>query len=214
MAYFNPYLTQKPLPTQAPPIGVNDLNAYLNKYYAGGAADPLGMKQAPAVGENGFDWGGAVSAGLTGLSLGADAFGMANQSLGIQTQAPALEYSATGQPVYTAGQFYNQANSAQPQGATAGEVIGSVGKGASAGFTVGGPVGAGIGAAVGLATSLIGGGRRAKKQREQRYRATASARKAQQNYNVASEAFDQTQAAQADYLRRMDNTSRLYNLYS
>lgn len=211
MPYFNPYLTTRPLPNQAPPIGANDLNAYLNKYYAGGASDPLGLQQGASTPN--FDWGGAVQAGLGGLSMVGDAFGMANQSLNIETQAPPLEFSATGEPVYTQGRFYNQANSAQPQGATAGEVIGSVGKGAMAGSSFGVP-GMAIGAAVGLATSLFGGGRRAKKQREQRYRATASARKAQQNFNTASEAFDQTQAAQSDYIRRMDNTNRLWNLYS
>lgn len=212
MAYTNPYITTKPLPTFAPPIGANDLNSYLNKFYQRGAADPLGMNTPAQGGGGSFDWGSAATAGLTGLSLATDAFGMANQSLGIETQTPALQYSATGEPVYN-GQFYNQANSAQPQGTTAGEVIGSVGKGAMAGAEFG-PVGVGVGAAFGLATSLIGGGRRAKKQREERYRATASARTAQKNFNTASEAFDQTQAAQSDYARRMNNTNRLWNLYS
>lgn len=210
MAYVNPFITTRPLPKQTSPIGADDLNSYLKKFY-GSSTDPLGLQQGASTPD--FDWGGAAMAGLGGLSLGADVFGMSSQPLGIETQAPGLEYGASGEPVYTQGRFYNQANSAQPQGATAGEVIGSVGKGAMAGSSFGVP-GMAIGAAVGLATSLFGGGRRAKKQREQRYRATASARKAQQNFNTASEAFDQTQAAQSDYIRRMDNTNRLYNLYS
>jgi len=210
MAYQNPYITVRPLPKFDAPVGPADLNSYLTKFY-GSASDPLNLKSGVSTPD--FDWGGAAMAGLTGLSLATDAFGMSNQPLGIETQAPNLEYSATGKPVYTAGAFYNQANSAQPQGATAGEVIGSVGKGVLAGAEFG-PVGAAVGGAVGLATSLIGGGRRAKRQREQRYKATASARKAQTNYNTASEAFDQTQVAQADYLKRMNNTNRLYNLYA
>lgn len=213
MPYTNPFVTTRPLPTQSSPIGRTELDAYLQKYYSGGAADPLNLNQ-PQMPPSGPDLG-AISAGVTGgLNLAANAFGMANQSLGIETQAPGLEFGASGQPVYNTGSFYNQASQARPQGATAGEVLGGAAQGASAGFAAGGPIGAAIGGGVGLVTSLFGGRARKKRQREEKRKATQSARLAQQSFNTADVAFDETQAAQSDYIRRMDNTNRLYNLYN
>lgn len=214
MPYFNPFITIKPKPVFSPqgPMGVDDLNAYLNKYYAGGAADPLNMNQPVLPTDT--NWGGIAQGAISGLSLGADAFGMANQSLGIETQAPGLERSATGEPIYNTGSFFNQMSGAKPQGATGGEIAGGVGKGAAAGFAAAGPIGAGVGAGVGAITTLVGGRARKVRQREELAKAHKSAAAAQKTYNEASQAFDQTQAAQADYLRRMDNTNRLWNLYS
>ena len=210
--YTNPFVTTRPLPAQSSPIGRTELDAYLNKYYSGGATDPLNLNQ-PQI-PSGPDLG-AISAGVTGgLNLAANAFGMANQSLGIETQAPGLEFGASGQPIYGAGLFYNQASQAKPQGPTAGEALSGAASGAASGFAAGGPIGAAIGGGVGLVTSLLGGFGRKKRQREEKRKATRSARLAQQSFNTADVAFDEAQAAQSDYLRRMDNTNRLYNLYS
>jgi len=211
MSYSNPYISARPLPPQSQPIGPSDLNNYLNKYYQGGAADPLGMNQPPA---NGIpNYGGIATATLGGLSLIGDTFGIANQSLGIEQNAPGLERSATGEPIYNTGQFYNAASAARPQGTSADEAVNQTIKGASAGMALG-PAGAAVGGVLGLASSLIGGGARKNRQRRERTRAVASARTAQGTFNTASQAFDQQEVAQSDYLRRMNNTNRLYHLYS
>jgi hypothetical protein len=198
-------------------VGVNGLNIHLNQWYEGGAADPLGMNQPPPVASP--NWGGIASAGITGLSLAGDAIGMANQPLGIETQAPSLQRSATGEPVYNTGDFYNQSTAAKPQGATGGEVLGSAGKGAMGGLmaalALGGPVGwlAGGGLALGAALGIGGGAARRRKQQHEKHKAIVSAKAAQKNFNTASIAFDEQQTSQDDYLKRMDNTNRLYNLY-
>lgn len=186
MSYFNSYLTTKPKPTN--------------------------WANVPAPQTN---WGNIGAMTTAGLSAVGDAVGIANQSLGIETQAPGLEKSATGEPVYNAGQFYNQASMAKPQGATGGEVVGGALKtGASVLAATGNPLLAGGAALFSGVLNLFGGRRRKKRQQDEKQKAMTSAKAAQKNYNTASLAFDEQQASQADYLKRMDNTNRLWNLYS
>lgn len=224
--YFNPYLTTKPKPTNwanvpAPQTnwGSQDIFAP-GQFSAGAQLDQFGnsLPQMPQQ-DGGPNWGG-IATGVTGmLSLAEDAVGMANQPLGIETQAPGLERSATGEPVYS-GAFRNQASNAKPQGATGGEVLAGAGKGAATGAMVGSVVpvigtaiGAIGGAIIGGLSSAFGGGARKRRQRDQQRSAMRSARNQQKMFNEASASFDATQNSQADYLRRMNNTNRLWNLY-
>lgn len=202
MPFFNPYTTLKEKPNYLP---------QLNAKFKGTNFDYLNP-QAPESGASGFDASGVASAATTGLSLIGDAYGMANQSLGLG-DAPTQQYSATGQPVYS-GSYYNDVQAAKPQGATFGEAAGGAIKGASAGAAVGGPVGAAIGGVVGLGAALIGGRSRKKKQEREKRRANTQARAAQNNFNTADKQFDDQQIAQSDYFSRLNNTNRLRNLYS
>jgi hypothetical protein len=212
MAYSSPYYTNRPKPDTSYFYGDQAaMQQRMNQQVAMPNVPPTTPQQGGA--EGGANWGAIAGAATTGLSLIGNSIGMGNQSLGIDTQAPGLQTSATGEPVYNLGAFENQVASAKPQGVTGGEVLGAVGQGAAAGSAFG-PVGTAVGAGVGLVTSLFGGRRRKRKQREEKQRALKSASRAKQNYNVASEAFDEQQTAQADYLRRMDMTNRVYNLYS
>lgn len=213
MALINPYITSRPLPSSVPtgPFSVEDLNRYLEKYYKGGAADPLNMKQSNTPEPN-QNTGGITTAALGGISLLGDIAGMANQSLGLDTQAPDLQRSTTGEPVYTTGSFYNQASQAHPQGASSGEFLSGAAKGALAGAALG-PVGAAVGGFLGGVGSLLGGRSRRKRQQAEKRKAIRSARIAQEKYNTASQGFDEQLASQSDYLNRMNNMNRLYNLY-
>lgn len=157
---------------------------------------------------------GNLASGISGAAgLITNTINMSNESLGLDKSAPAMQYSPTGEPVYNTGAYYNEISRTKPQGTTAGEAIGGLTQGAMAGAAVGGPVGAAIGGAVGLVGSFIGGHRRKEKQKEERRRAMRSAKAAQLSYNDASVAFDQSQASMQDYYRRLDDSSRLHNLY-
>lgn len=224
--YTNPYLSARPKPNYLPQLN-NRFNqrdfSYLNtpppnvnttaaNNLGSGIVDGAMTGLKDTGGGDGFNWGGAITAGATGLSMIGDAYGMANQELGLG-DAPTQQYSATGQPIYS-GSYYNSVQAAKPQGATVGEVGGSIAKGAGAGAAVGGLPGAAIGAAFGLATSLIGGRRRRKKQEDEITKAAREARASQKSFNLADKQFDDQQIAQYDYLNRLNNTSRLNNLYS
>lgn len=156
-----------------------------------------------------FDPAAAIG-GIAGL---AGMYGsMVNQDLGLGNPDP-LQLSATGQPIYDLGGFYNQAYQARPQGASAGELIGAGLQGASAGAAAGGPVGAAAGLAVGLGTAIFGGNRRKKKQEQEKRKALEKARKGQQSFNEASQRFETDQLVLEDYLNRQSMTDKLYNLY-
>jgi len=206
MSYFNPFLTERPKPDYRPQLNQNfknrtDLNV--------APIAPL----STADGEEGFGVGDGIAAGAAGLSLISNAVGMANQDLGIDKQAPNLQYGASGQPVYS-GQYQNDVANATPQKTSAGEVLGGGLQGAQAGFAVGGPLGAAIGGGAGILTTLIGGSRRRKRQEEQKQKAERSVRSYQKDYNLADKQFDDQQIAQQDYNRRMNSSNRLYNLFS
>ncbi len=213
MAYQNPYVTNRPLPPLVQQPTTQDmLNSYLSRNYPGGILPSQPSPTHPSPTTTPDMTGAAIGAGVAGLGLITDAVAMGNQPLGIETSAPGLERSATGEPVYNLGNFYNAAATAKPQGATTGEVGGGIAKGAAAGAAFGVP-GAVIGGLAGGLSNLIGGNRRKRKQAAQKRKATQSAIDAQKQYNVASEAFDESQATQSEYLKRMNNTNRMFNLY-
>ncbi len=159
-----------------------------------------------------IDLNSGIQAGVGALDLLASNIAMGNESLNLG-QAPGEQLSATGEPVYNLGDFYNRSANAKPQGATGMEVAGGVAKGASAGAAFGIP-GAVIGGLVGGLGSLLGGRRRRRKQAEEKRKAMRQAASAQNNYNEASLNFDQEQIAQTEYTRRRNMTNRLYNLYN
>ena len=208
--YNNPYVTQQPYK----PLNWGSQNIYAPGQFSAQAGLERFNSTLPTPDETPkTDMTGAyVGAGTAALGLVTDAVSMGNQSLGIETSAPGLQRSATGEPVYNTGGFMNQASLAKPQGSTVGEVGAGVAKGASAGAAFGVP-GAIVGGFIGGITSAFGGRRRKRKQEAEKKRALKSARLAQGNYNVASEAFDEKEAAQSDYMKRMDNTNRMFNLY-
>jgi len=204
MSYFNPFLTERPKPDYRPQLNANFKNR----------TDLNVAPTSPAAPEeSGFDVSKGIAAGAAGLSLIGNAVGMANQDLGIDEQAPNLQYGASGQPVYS-GDYVNQVANATPQKTSAGEVLGGGLQGAQAGFAVGGPLGAAIGGGAGIIATLIGGRRRRKRQEEQKRKADRSVKAYQQDYNLADKQFDDQQIAQQDYNRRMNSSNRLYNLYN
>ena len=162
----------------------------------------------PSVNWGGIAQGAIGAAGILGTSIG-----MAQQDLDVDTNTPALQTSATGEPVYN-GRFYTQAQAGRPQGATFGETLGTTAQGATAGFMAGGVPGAIIGAGAGLLGGLIGGRRRRKRQEEQKRQAIKAANVMQKQYNIAAQGYEQQQDAMASYRQRRDKTNRLHNLYT
>lgn len=155
-----------------------------------------------------FDATGFVS-GAVGLA--GNYANMVNQGLGLQAPPP-LERSATGEPVYTAGEAYNQAALSKPQGATGGEILSGIGQGAAAGAAFS-PVGAAVGAVVGGLVNAIGGRRRKKKQQREKDKALRQISQRQQEFNKASESFSKQQTALDSYYQRLNIDDQLYNLY-
>lgn len=160
-----------------------------------------------------------AQAGIGALQLASDAVGMANQDLGLG-QAPAPIYMPGVDPTYQTGDFISKAFSARPRGASAGEILGSAGKGAATGAgigtMVGGPVGtligAGIGAAAGALSSGIGGGVRKRRQTRERNRAIDIAQSQQQQFNEAQAAYNEQEAARYAYDQRRNR--RMQNLFA
>jgi len=157
---------------------------------------------------------------MGGLQLASDIGGIAGQRLNLGTPAP--QYFAQGvDPSYQGGEYYSRAALMQPQGASAGEILGTAGKaaatGASIGTMVGGPlgtlIGGGIGAVVGGIGAGIGGGVRKRRQRREREKALQMGESQQQEFNTAQDAFNQQQAAMASYQQRINPYRRLQNLY-
>lgn len=155
------------------------------------------------------DASGAISGGL---ALAGTYTNMVNQELGLEAP-PTLERSATGEPVYTAGQTYNQASLSQPKGASGGEILSAAGQGAAAGTTIMPGIGTAVGAVVGAGISIFGGSRRKKKQKREKQKALNQVANRQQEFNTASESFAEQQLATDDYYRRLNIDDQLYNLY-
>lgn len=156
-----------------------------------------------------IDVSGAISGGLGLVGTYAN---MVNQGLGLKAPPP-LERSATGEPVYTAGQTYNQAALAQPQGATGGEILSGAGQGAAAGTAIMPGIGTAVGAVVGAGISIFGGARRKRKQKDEKNKALSQVSNRQREFNRASEGFAEQQLAIDDYRRRLNIDDQLYNLY-
>lgn len=157
-----------------------------------------------------FNWEGAINAGMGGLGILANSFGMANQGLGINMEVP--EQNQYGQPVYGGGELAAQINNAQPQGATGGEILGGAAQGLQAGAALG-PVGVVGGAVVGAVSSIFGGRARKRRQERERERARNKLGVVQQNYNTTDVAFRDKMNQQSEYLDKMNDNSRYYNLY-
>lgn len=157
-----------------------------------------------------FDLASAITGGV---GLLGDYLQTRNQSLGLPDRAPRAEYTPTGKPVYNVGGYYRAASQADPQGASAGELLGAAGQGAASGFAAAGPVGAVVGGVLGAGASYFGGAARKNKQVEERVKALNAAQEAQRNYNTELEKYDREQTMMQDYYNRLDMTDRLYNLY-
>lgn len=153
-----------------------------------------------------------------GLQLATDAMTIANQPLGIG-EAPAPIYMEGFDPTYQTGDYAARAFGATPQGASAGEILGTAGKGAatgaSIGTTIGGPVGtligAGVGAVAGALSAGIGGGVRKRRQTREKERALSQVQSQQEQFNRAQAAFNEQQAAQFGYQQRRNR--RMQNLF-
>jgi len=126
--------------------------------------------------------------------------GMAHQGAGLGT----LDNTGNdnGIPSYGAGQFYNNAATFKPQHTGAGEIVGGALQGAGAGAAFG-PLGAGIGALVGLGGTIFAGNRRRHRQEQQKADALSQASAYQQNFNTATQGYNDIQMANADYRRRL-----------
>ncbi len=171
-------------------------------------------------GRSGRGYGNYGGMAADALALGGSYAGMTNQQLNLG-QAPMESVSATGQPVYNVGEFYNNAATTTAQGATGAEVLATGAQGASLGAKIGTAILPGVGTAIGaIGVGLIGAGvgiaggqRRKNRQTAEIDRALDMASTKQESFNRDSAAFEQRQLASQGYANRMNNTNRLYNLY-
>lgn len=204
--YMNPYVNPVQLATQqySAPSGFNISN------YQQTAAD-FQRSQNALSSQNALNKGLGVAGDVIGL--GADLFGTASEKLNIGTPMP--QYFQEGvDPSYQAGDYFNRAYSARPQGATGGEIVGASLKGAKIGAQFGGGVGAAIGAGVGALGSIGAGEIRRARQRREKDKALKLAGAEQQKFNTAQEEYDKQQMAQAEYTRRANPYRRMSNLYN
>jgi len=171
------------------------------------------FKVPPLPQAEGFDWSGAAM-GVAGAGmLAADTIGMANQSLNLGD--PEQQYfDGESEPTYNLGQYYSQAASSKPQGATGGEVLGQTAKYAALGTQIMPGLGTAIGAGVGALSSLIGGGVRKRKQRGERQKALGKVATQQQNYNTASKDYWENLISEHGYRERANPYKRMTNLYN
>lgn len=173
MAYYNPYVSDKPSFREA-------WNSLSN-------ADKTNV------------YGQALTGGL---QMATDAMTIANQPLGLG-EAPAPMYMEGFDPTYQTGDYAARAFGATPQGASAEEILGTAAKSAATGASIGSiipgigtAIGAGIGAVAGALTAGIGGGVRKRRQTRERERALSQVQSQQEQFNRAQAAFNEQQAAQ------------------
>lgn len=212
---FNPY-----------EVNPNPNFNYTNQYQQG-ALKPSGklfevpglsFKQpAPAPDAAGAPAGGNIGGIATAATSAVNLFGqwkgMGDEANNINTKAPQQSFDAFGAPDYNLGQFAKSVNAIKPQGAQAGEVIGSVAQGAAAGASFG-PIGALVGGAVGAIGSLIGGRRRRRKMEEKKRKANKALRVAQTNYNEAAQTSTEQRQAMTQYADQNNTSARMYNLFN
>lgn len=203
---FNPfYVSPTPqINAQAGPSMAAALQLLQQRY---GTAPQYGN----TVGDNGLGKGMTTLGGVTGLM--GQIQGMNQEWKNLQFSNANQGVDAYGRPTYGAGQLGNEINTFKPQGATAGEILSGIKTGASAGAAFG-LIGAGAGAAIGAVTSLLGGRRRRRKQREKLEAAKTKFINAQEGYNQDAAAFE-AQENQQDYFNQLNNDygRRVQNLY-
>lgn len=221
MAYYNPYLLSdlnrlERIQRLDMPVDVSQLTGYDIPLVMG---KPLGAQPTNLPTQaRGLDGNVYSQALMGGLQLASDVSTIANQPLGLG-QAPAPMYMEGFDPTYQTGDYAARAFGATPQGASAGEILGTAGKtaatGASIGTTIGGPVGtligAGVGAVAGALSAGIGGGVRKRRQTRERERALSQIQSQQEQFNRAQAAFNEQQAAQFGYQQRRNR--RMQNLF-
>jgi hypothetical protein len=149
---------------------------------------------------------------MGGIGLASNFIGMANQGLGLNTNIGPMRTDSSMAPTYNAGDLWNEASSARPQGASGGEILNGAGQGAAAGAAFG-PIGAGIGAVAGGVGTAITGGIRKRKQQKEQNSAMRQVQQAQQDFNTADVSFRNQRNQMEDYNQRMNSNNRLYNLY-
>lgn len=146
--------------------------------------------------------------GLSGLaSLYGNFANASGQRLNLQqTQQMPM---GLGQPSYS-GAALNSALNAKPQGMNAGEIGNSALTGAATGFATAGPVGAVVGGVIGGIGSAISGAFRGNQEDTEKNRALEAQHAYQQQYNSASNSYQQRNDAITDYDRRLNRNA--YNL--
>jgi len=137
-----------------------------------------------------------ANAGAGVASMGADIYGMSNQSMNLN------------------GASYAQAANSKPQGINGGEVFGGAVKGATIGTSILPGVGTAIGAGVGAIGSLIGGGIRKNKQEDEKDEALKQARQGQIDFNQQSNSYRNQGLQRQSYLNDMNSYNREYNVNS
>lgn len=165
-------------------------------------------------GGGGASWASGIQAGVAGLQNIMQAKQMGDQANQIETAAPNQEFDYNNRPSYNLGQYAVDTNTIKPQGATFGEVAGSVGSMAMAGLSAGGPIGALVGGAFGAVSSLVGGRRRKRKMNEKKQARRRNLLAGQQRYNQSQQGYNQSRLAQEAYSDEMNTSSRLYNIYN
>lgn len=196
-----------------------DPNQLQNNYqyygnYAPAVTAPTQAPQAPQQG--GFlknNIGGVTSAVTGAVSMFADFKGMGDAANNINTSAPTQSQDAFGNPDYNLGGFAQQVKAIKPQGATGGEIGGSIAKGASAGAAFG-PWGALVGGAIGAIGSLIGGRRRKRKMEEKRKKALANLKASQENYNESAQVAAEQRRSMSMYQDQTNTDARMQNLFN
>lgn len=198
-----------------PYMNINYLPQLNAKFKATDYSSALAPKQAAGTNFNPYSAlaNGMVSAGLGGVGLVADFINMGNEAKNINTKAPELQIDPSGNPTYNLGSFLQETRAIKPQGASAGEVLGSSLKGASAGAALG-PLGAAGGALVGAIGSLFGGRRRRRIMEDKKRTALKRFKSAQADFNSAAETSDANRKAYASYQEQMNTQDRLNNLFN
>lgn len=207
---FNPYFNPNFTPSYNRPIDFSQYDRFGRQKMQFDTTKPIADFGS---GNNNPTLAAGLQAGTGALDIFASSKAMGDEANSISTYVPSAQSDFNGRPVYNLGQSALNASSIKPRGASGGEVVSSIGKGAIAGSAFGVP-GAIAGAAFGAIGSLIGGGRRRRKMQDKRRKAFKKLRAAQQNYNTGVESFNQERQATQSYYDQLNNTNRLVNLYA
>lgn len=175
---------------------VNPTVQMSSNFQTAAPASPNSM--SPQQGGFGLEQAGALATGIYGLSQS-----FRDQPLQFDTNMAQMQYGMNDRPTYTGGGLANQVAGTKIQNVTGGEVLGGAAKGAAAGSAFG-PIGTAVGAFVGATGSLIGGRRRAYKQRKARRKANDSLIASQGTFNQSQVGFQQRQNSMEDYYQRLN----------
>lgn len=198
-----------------PLVGREEMNTYLNKYYQGGASDPLNMRsQAPTTGGGNSNLGSAIAGGITGAAqIGGDIYAANEAPKSIQTQSPQVQpIDQYGTPTYNLGSQASYIKGLNRNDYGRGLGMQGFTTGAGVGAQIGGLPGAVIGGALGFGAGLLGRRSARKKAERQINLSKRNFGRAQQDFNDANLLGTKNRLAQQQYQDMLDpyNVNRIY----